>query len=121
MSAAAGCVKTTTPDGKKVVEFLGIAVAAAFVLVLVVVNVHNLAGPSSTSQTDNPRTPSDDLDLEVASVSGAMYAGDGLDSWPVGQWKGEIMTPPPYAEADPAPPAPSPPPYELFTLPRVDV
>ena len=96
------------------VEFLGIAAAAVFILVLVVVSVHSLAGPSSTSQTDNPRTPSDDLDSEVADVSGAMYATDGLDSWAV---EGGDHDTPTLRRSRPGALRPS----LQFTLPRRDV
>ena len=96
------------------VEFLGMAVAAVFVVAMVVVNVYTLAGPSSTSQTDNTRTSSDDLDSEVADVSGAMYATDGLGSWAV---EGGDHDTPTLRRSRPGTLRPS----LQFTLPRGDV
>ena len=96
------------------VEFLGISVEAVFVLALVAVSVHTLAAPSSTSQTDNPRTPSDDLDSEVTDVSGAMYVTDGLGSWAV---EGGNHDTPTLRRSLPGALRPS----LQFTLPRGDV
>ena len=117
-SAVDGCVPTVSGGGRRVVEFLGIAVAVTFAVVLVAVNVHSLLGKSSHSHRATDSSPSTDSEGGGAGMSGAM---NELDSWPMGLWKGDIVTPPPYTEIDPAPPAPSPPPYQLSSLPRIDV
>ena len=122
---ADGCSKAQSDIGKRVVEFLGIAVAVAFVIVLVVVNVHNLAGPSRRRSVTVAASPivEADLNTDIGAISGGMYAppGGGLASWPNVHWKGKILTPPSYTEVDLAPPLPSPPPYEMYILPRVEV
>ena len=93
-------------------------------IVLVVVNVHNLAGPSRrTSVVTVSPSPivEADLNTDIGDISGGMYAppGGGLASWPNVHWKGKILTPPSYTEVDLAPPPP--PPYEMYILPRVEV
>ena len=111
-------MSTASAGGRRVVEFLGIAVAVTFAVVLIAVNVHSLFGKSSHSHSVPGGTSPNDTEGGDAGMSGAMYE---LDSWPMGLWKGDIVTPPPYTEIDPAPPPPSPPPYQLSSLPRVDV